>query len=170
MKSSKLVAIALTATMLTACTQPGGAPNSGVMNGGGLDKQDVGTAAGVVGGGVLGSLVGKGNGKIVGAILGAGLGGLIGNQVGKSLDNADQAAYAQKTQQALETGQPGQALPWKGQNGATGSVTPGAVTQNSSGQYCREYTQKINVGGQTTTGYGTACRQPDGSWQVVSSN
>src|SRR5271170_7682404 len=135
MKTSKFVTAILTATMLTACTQPGGAPNTGVMNGGGIDKQDVGTAAGVVGGGVLGSLLGKGNGKIVGAIVGAGLGGLIGNQIGKSLDNGDQAAYAQKTQQALETGQPGQSMPWKGQNGATGSVTPGAVSQNANNQY-----------------------------------
>src|SRR5271154_1016147 len=103
MKNSKFITVVLTATMLTACTQSNGAPNSGIMNGGGLNKQDIGTGAGVIGGGVLGSLVGKGNGKIVGAILGAGLGGLVGNQIGKSLDNGDQAAYAQKTQQALET-------------------------------------------------------------------
>src|SRR5579872_6011007 len=105
MKRSKFITIVLTASMLSACTQPNGAPNSGILNGGGLNKTDVGTAAGVVGGGVLGSLVGKGNGKIAGAIIGAGLGGLIGHSIGSSLDNADQAAYAAKTQQALENNQ-----------------------------------------------------------------
>src|SRR5690348_8523250 len=122
---SKLITIALTASLLTACTQPNGAPNSGIMNGGGLNKTDVGTAAGVIGGGVLGSTIGGGHGKIAATILGAGLGGLIGHSVGSSLDNADQAAYAAKTQQALETAQPGQALPWRGQN-ASGSITAGA--------------------------------------------
>jgi surface antigen len=170
MKNSKFISIVAAAAMLAGCTQGNGAPNSGILNGGGLNKTDVGTAAGVIGGGVLGSTIGGGKGKIAATILGAGLGGLIGHSIGQSLDNADQAAYAAKTQQALETGQPGQSLPWQGKNGASGSVTAGAVSQSSSGQYCREYTQTINVGGQTQKAYGTACRQPDGSWQVVSSN
>jgi len=169
MKSSRLITLALTASMLTACTQPNGAPNSGVMNGGGFNKSDIGTAAGAIGGGVLGSTIGGGHGKIATTIAGTLLGGLIGHSIGSSLDNADQAAYAAKTQQALETAQPGQALPWQGKN-ASGSITAGAYKQNASGQYCREYTQTINVGGQAKQGYGTACRQPDGTWQVVSSN
>lgn len=32
--------------------------------------------------------------------------------------------------------------------------------------YCREYTQKMIVAGQTHTTYGTACRQPDGTWAI----
>lgn len=34
-------------------------------------------------------------------------------------------------------------------------------------QQCREYTRTIYVGGRPQQGYGTACLQPDGSWQVV---
>ncbi len=34
--------------------------------------------------------------------------------------------------------------------------------------YCREYTRNINVGGRVQEGYGTACMQPDGSWQITS--
>lgn len=33
--------------------------------------------------------------------------------------------------------------------------------------YCREYTRTIYVGGKPQEGYGTACLQPDGSWQIV---
>ena len=32
--------------------------------------------------------------------------------------------------------------------------------------YCREYTQSFTIGKQTQTGYGTACLQPDGSWEI----
>ena len=34
-------------------------------------------------------------------------------------------------------------------------------------EYCREYTKTISVGGRAVQGYGTACRQRDGSWEVV---
>jgi hypothetical protein len=39
---------------------------------------------------------------------------------------------------------------------------------NNGGAYCREYTGTIYVGGRPEQGYGTACLQPDGSWQVIS--
>lgn len=37
-------------------------------------------------------------------------------------------------------------------------------------EYCREYTRTIYVGGMQKQGYGTACLQPDGSWQIVAEN
>ena len=36
-------------------------------------------------------------------------------------------------------------------------------------RYCREYTQVFEIGGEREEGYGTACRQPDGTWQIVGS-
>lgn len=33
--------------------------------------------------------------------------------------------------------------------------------------YCREYTKAVSVGGLPQQGYGTACMQPDGSWEMV---
>jgi len=168
MHTSKFLAAALTASLLTACTQPNGAPNSGVMNGGGINKQDIGTGVGAIGGALLGSTIGKGGGKIAGTIAGGLLGGLVGNQIGKSLDNADMAAYNQASQRALETGQPGQSLPWRNpESGHSGTITPSNYYQNASGQYCREYTQTIVVGGQSQEGYGKACRQPDGTWKIA---
>lgn len=35
------------------------------------------------------------------------------------------------------------------------------------GRYCREYSTVINVGGRGEHTYGTACMQPDGSWQII---
>jgi hypothetical protein len=35
--------------------------------------------------------------------------------------------------------------------------------------YCREFTQTFTIAEQTQRGYGTACLQPDGSWQIQSS-
>lgn len=41
------------------------------------------------------------------------------------------------------------------------------VYQTRSGQYCREYTSTIHVGGRLQQGYGTACLGEDGAWRVV---
>lgn len=35
-------------------------------------------------------------------------------------------------------------------------------------EYCREYTREVIVDGQPAQAYGQACRQPDGSWRIVS--
>src|SRR5579872_5201827 len=68
MKMQKFVAAAAVLTFVAACTQQNGAPNAGILNGGGFNKQDIGTAAGVIGGGVLGSTIGGGHGKIAATI------------------------------------------------------------------------------------------------------
>lgn len=166
MRSTPIIAAIIATTVLSACSQPGG---PGVTQGGsGFNKTEIGTLAGAVGGGIIGSNIGKGKGAIVGTIAGTLLGGALGNSIGSSLDSADRMMYQNTSQRALETAQPGQTLPWNNpQSGNSGTVTPKAPYQNSNGQYCREYTQSIKVGGKTQSGYGTACRQPDGSWQIV---
>jgi hypothetical protein len=40
----------------------------------------------------------------------------------------------------------------------------------SRGDYCREFTKTIRVGGNLESGYGRACLMPDGSWQIVSTH
>ncbi len=157
--------------LLAACSQDTAynAQRGGVTEGAGLSKADMGTAIGAIGGGIAGYQFGGGSGKAIATVAGTLLGGALGRSLGGSLDRGDMAYYNQTSQQALETGQPGQSLPWSNpQTGNSGTVTPQKYYQNTSGQYCREYQQKINVGGKTESGYGTACRQPDGSWQVVS--
>ena len=167
-----IVALSASAMLLSACDGQQNAYNAqrgGVTGGGGFSKSDIGTGLGAVGGAVAGAQFGKGNGRIVTGALGALLGAGLGNSIGSSLDRADMQYYDRASQRALETAPAGQALPWSNpQSGNSGTITPSAPYQTSNGQYCREYNQKITVGGQTKSGYGTACRQPDGSWQIVS--
>ena len=72
-----------------------------------------------------------------------------------------------QAQQSLEYGRTGQSAGWQNpDSGNSGSFTPTRTYQQPGGQYCREYQQQIVVGGEKQTSYGTACRQPDGTWQV----
>ena len=168
MKANKILAIAVSTLLVAGCNQPGGGPNSGVMNGGAPNKTEIGTLAGAVAGGVIGHNIGGGRGQTAATIAGTLLGGVLGNSIGASLDRADMNYYNQTSQRALETAQPGQSLPWSNpQSGNSGSFTPSNYYQDqSTGQYCREYTQTIVVGGKKQQGHGTACRMPDGTWQI----
>lgn len=165
---SKILAVVAVVPMLSAC-QPNPNGQGGILQGGSnVNKQDIGALAGAIGGGVIGHNIGGGKGQTVATIAGTLLGAAIGSSIGSSLDKADMAAYNETSQRALESAPAGQALPWKNpQTGNYGSVTPANYYKNSSGQYCREYTQTIVVGGKKQSGHGTACREPDGSWQIV---
>ena len=166
-----VLALTAVALLATACGEQNArnASQGGITGGGGFSKSDIGTGLGAVGGAVAGAQFGKGKGQLVGVAVGTLLGAGIGHEIGASLDRADMSYYNQTQQRALETGQPGQVLPWNNpQSGNSGTFTPAAYYQNTGGQYCREYSQTITVGGQVERGYGTACRQPDGQWQIVS--
>jgi len=45
---------------------------------------------------------------------------------------------------------------------------PDIVLTSTTGRYCREFQQEVKIGGVKERAYGTACRNPDGSWEVVS--
>src|SRR5271156_2524120 len=128
MKNSQYIAILLTATMLTACTEPNGAPGRGIENGGALSNTDVGTAVGAIGGGVLGSTICKGARKIVAAIGGTLLGGILGNAVGKSMDQKAMASYEQASQSAMQTGH---TRTWKNGNNHGTVVPHTGITRNA---------------------------------------
>ena len=128
-------------------------------------KEDAGTVLGGVGGGVIGSQIGGGMGTTVAIIAGTLIGAIIGKEIGRSIDRTDEL----KAQQVLESNRTGQASSWV--NPDTGNqvaVVPTKTYQADSGQYCREYQTDVTVGGQKERAYGTACRQPDGSWKIVS--
>lgn len=159
MKVSRIaIATALVAS-LAGCAQNG--------YGGYGPKQTMGTVGGAVIGGLAGQAIGGGTGRLWATGAGVLLGALVGSEIGKSLDRADRQAMAERTQYALESGQSGQPVEWRNpDSGHYGSVVPQKAYQDN-GTYCREYTQTVNIGGKTERAYGTACRQPDGSWQIV---
>jgi surface antigen len=126
-------------------------------------KEDMGTVLGGVGGGLLGAQVGGSKNRTAAIIAGTLLGAIIGREVGRSIDRTDELM----AQNVLEQNRTGQTTSWV--NPDTNNqvaVTPTKTYQVSSGQYCREYTTEVWVGGEKQEAYGTACRQPDGSWQI----
>ncbi len=131
-------------------------------------KEDSGTLLGAIGGALIGSEVSGDSG--VGIAIGTLAGAYVGREIGRQLDEADQQKMYQTTQSALETGVSGSAAQWHNpDSGNSGSITPQPSYTNNDGQYCREYQQTVTIAGEPETAYGTACRQPDGSWKIVNS-
>jgi surface antigen len=160
-----IVGLALCAG-LSAC-QPG-QPGYGEPNTIGMNNTTGGALIGAAAGGLVGSQFGSGQGKGVATLLGVLAGGVAGSQIGASLDRADRDRLHRTTETALETGAPGQPLPWRNpENGNHGTVTPAGYYQTAGGQYCREFQQTVVVGGQQQQAYGKACREPDGTWKMV---
>ena len=130
-------------------------------------KESWGTLIGAAAGGLLGSQIGGGTGQAAAIGLGVLLGGLAGQDVGRTLDKADLAYATQTNYSALETAPSGTTYEWHNpDSGNSGATTPTQTYQTTSGAYCREFTQTVNVGGEIQDAYGTACRQPDGSWKI----
>jgi surface antigen len=131
-------------------------------------KEGAGTLLGAGTGALLGSQVGSGRGTIVAVAIGTLAGAIMGQEIGKSLDKADRIMMERNAQYALEYTRTNQPTTWRNpDSGNFGTVTPVETYQTSQGQYCREYYQTVTVGGQAQQAYGTACRQPDGSWLIV---
>ncbi len=162
-KSRKMrsVALLLAASLsLSACQ--GENEGFGTLLGAGLGAI-IGGA--IDGGGHHGGHHGGGSGVLIGAVIG----GVIGGSIGRDMDKADRLAAEQARYAALENYQTGESSYWYNPDtGNQGSYTPQPAYETNEGQYCREYTQNITIGGETESGYGTACRQPDGSWKIVS--
>jgi len=131
-------------------------------------KETFGSLGGAVLGGFLGSHIGGGEGRLWATGAGAVLGALAGSSAGRSLDRADRLMMDHTSQASLEHTQTGATSSWSNPDtGHSGTVTPTRTYQQNDGSYCREFEQQIIVGGERQKAYGTACRQPDGSWQIV---
>ena len=87
--------------------------------------------------------------------------------IGTTLDERDrQRAYAAEVQ-ALESGEPGIPVGWRGEGPQRyGTVVPG-VPYQARGARCRDYSHSIYIDGRPQIARGTACRNPDGSWAPV---
>lgn len=115
-------------------------------------------------GGLAGSRFGEGSGKLAAVAGGTLLGYLIGGEIGRSIDANDRAC----ANQVFETVPAGQPVIWTSPRHDREYVLTPAAPYDNNGQYCREYQAEVTVGGRRTNAYGTACRQPDGSWKIVS--
>jgi surface antigen len=161
----KFLAIAVLATMLTACANSDGTYGSAGTSSA-INKQNIGGLGGAVAGGLLGAQVGGGSGRLWTTGAGALLGALAGSEIGKSLDRADQSYMNQAYNRAMAAPS-GQNITWSNpDSGNSGSYQTVRTGKTSSGGQCREYQQTITVGGRSQQGVGVACQNPDGSWQI----
>ncbi|MEK9661821.1 MAG: RT0821/Lpp0805 family surface protein, partial [Alphaproteobacteria bacterium] len=107
--------------------------------------------------------IGKGDGQIVATAVGTLIGTLAGLGVGETLDRTCIAS-------ALEYAPDDHTVRWQPATAPAASwqVTPATTWQGEDGRYCREFTSTATVGNQPQSIYGRACRQPDGTWEIVS--
>jgi surface antigen len=129
------------------------------------NREEIGTLVGAAVGGYVGSRVADGDAKVVAIAGGAVIGAIVGGQIGRSMDKADHYCVGQ----ALEYAEEGRPVSWT-DSGSNARYRVTALETFKSGwedQYCRRYrtTAVIDNREQTTTG--TACRAPDGSWQMM---
>ena len=131
---------------------------------GNCNRELLGGLLGAAAGGLVGSRIGDGRGQLAAVAGGTLLGFLIGGTIGRNMDEVDQNCIGQ----ALEHAGDGQQIAWSNpQTGTQYQVVPTQTVQRSDGRYCREYTATAVINGRTQNTYGTACRQPDGSWKLV---
>lgn len=126
-------------------------------------REESGMVIGGVLGGVLGSQVGSGHGRTAATIVGAIAGMAIGGSIGRTMDENDRL----RTAYALENVRTGVPSTWRNpDSGNRYTVVPTRTYEAREGP-CREYTVDAEIGGRAEKVYGTACRQPDGSWRTV---
>jgi len=126
-------------------------------------KEEQGMIIGAIAGGILGHQVGGGSGQVLATMIGTVAGAAIGGSIGRTMDETDRINAAA----TLENVRTGVSSGWV--NPDTGyeyRMTPTKTYDSGTGP-CREYTLDATIGGNTEQIYGTACRQPDGSWKVV---
>jgi surface antigen len=127
-------------------------------------NENTGMVIGGLLGGALGHQIGDGRGQTIATVIGAVMGTAIGGNVGRSMDDSDQL----KVSHSLETVRTGVPTVWINPDTNNRYQVKPLKTYYYDRSPCREYQIKAEVGGKMESIYGKACRQADGSWQVVS--
>ena len=129
-----------------------------------LDGPTIGGLVGAAAGGLAGSQIGKGKGQLAATALGTLVGFVVGQQVGQSLGRTEETCFSRTFEHVPDR----ETIVWNdaGHN-AQYQVMPVRTAEAVNGMYCREYQAKATVGGKVSETYGTACRQPDGSWKLM---
>ncbi len=146
----------LMSSILTACA-PGVGP-----------KEQGGALLGAGTGALLGSQFGHGHGRLVAVAVGSLAGAMLGQEIGRTLDQADRQAITRNVQDSLEHNRSQETGSWVNpDNNHSGTLTPTKTYRTAQNTYCREYLQTVVISGEESRAYGTACREPDGSWKII---
>lgn len=131
-------------------------------------NKTMGTLLGAGLGALAGSQIGGGKGNMAAIAIGTLAGAYLGSSIGERLDEVDRMKMQRTTQSTLETAPTGTTSSWANPDtGNSGTVTPTRTYQTAEHGDCREYRTTVTIDGRVEEAYGTACRQPDGSWQIV---
>jgi surface antigen len=134
-------------------------------------KATMGTVLGGAGGGLLGAAIGEdasGDRGLVYTAVGTLLGAMIGNSIGSSLDSVDQDYAGSAASNALEYNRSGTPAEWRNPDSGNYGYTTPVRTYQSNGYDCRDFETTIYVDGRPETARGSACRQGDGTWRIMS--
>ena len=85
-----------------------------------------------------------------------------------ALSKTDRLRALEAEYKALESAPGGLPVAWKSFDGRASGQVIAATPYQVGQQNCRQYTHTAVIGGQTVTGQGAACRNPDGSWTPLS--
>ena len=148
-----------------------GAATSGC--GGMGENETAGSIIGGVAGAVVGNQFGSGDGKTAATALGAVIGAMVGGNVGRSLDATSRRQAGAAAERALDTADVGESITWENPDNSSGpaygSATVTRQGADGSGRTCREFQQTVIIGGREEQSYGTACRDENGDWKIVTS-
>jgi surface antigen len=135
-------------------------------------NETTGTLIGGAAGAVIGNQFGKGSGNTAATAIGAVLGATVGREIGASLDETSRRRAGEATHRALDTADVGAGITWENpaNAGAPAKGTTVITRQGADqqGRTCREFQQTVTIGGEEVQSYGTACRDGNGDWQLIS--
>ena len=95
-------------------------------------------------------------------------GGLIGGAIGQNLAREDRRKALEAEYRALEYTQGGRAVTWTSDGGQERGEVVAAQPYRVGSQDCRQYVHTIYTGAASQTARGSACRNNDGSWTLLS--
>ncbi len=102
------------------------------------------------------------------AIAASDIGDLLDEEAAIKLTNKERSEAASAQFYALQFGRVGAPRVWQGDSGASGRVSVGPYVRVNSLD-CRQFTHVVTIKETSYEREGTACREADGSWDIVDS-
>ncbi len=157
---AKSLVISLAAAGLAAgcATRPAPAEREPVIG-----DEEAGQILGGVAGAAAGSQIGEGSGQTIATVAGALIGSVIGERLGARADRDDY----RRTASVLESNDDYETTEWENPRTANEFAVTPVNTWSQDGRSCREFRFRVETPRGTDTRVRTACRQPDGTWEIL---
>ena len=119
-------------------------------------------------GGLLGNSAGRGGNRTGATIAGVIVGGAVGAALTRNMDCEDRSYAYRSYYNGFNSGRPGN-YQWRNpRNDNRGEFRIGGYYNDPYGFRCARFAQVTYIQGRAYRANGVACRQPNGSWAVVS--